>query len=593
MKPDTGVGGNDTNASGAGHGVGKLRFSFSKKIKSSGNSGAAAFEGSDDDEDQLHHHGHHDSHDGQHSVARKEPLVIQVQEDSRMSLREQARMKRGEADERVTTDTSQEDEVAIEALKREAAGQEDSANGRDGMNKNMVIASSSDTFQHGGGSSKKVDNESEDRRFQHDLEKLAPTLPVQSKAYKAVPISEFGAAMLRGMGWTGDEDGNGKKQLADPTTMPRPSRLGLGATPKILASADGDLPATHSRRRPRRQDQVQREERLKRQQEEFERNRQRQIALDKQQTLQDGSLVWVDEDHDFSNNNNNNNIKHAKGRRAIVRKLQGVPGLNMILVQFEGDSSSSKIKKGSISLIDRKDLHDDPFDEPVVPDDSRRRRGEDHGWQEDVKDDKSSRSSKNKKALPERNRDGREEDKFSHGNRKRRRRDEDEVHERDREQSSNKSEKRRKESKKSGRRKQGDSSSGNPSPHASWLIPNILVRIVSSKYGKNAYKEKGVVVDVTKDGEATLKMRDNRSGHQQVLHVAERHLETAIPKVGGNACILAGPHRFDKGRLLERDSKSNRGVVQLFEDMNVVTMSLDDMAEWCGPLDDDLAGDSF
>jgi hypothetical protein len=74
----------------------------------------------------------------------------------------------------------------------------------------------------------------------------------------------------------------------------------------------------------------------------------------------------------------------------------------------------------------------------------------------------------------------------------------------------------------------------------------------------------------------------------QVIHVAERHLETALPKVGGSACILSGEQKYAKGRLLERDSKANKGVVQVFEDMSVVTMSLDDMAEWCGPLDDDL-----
>ena len=85
-------------------------------------------------------------------------------------------------------------------------------------------------------------------------------------------------------------------------------------------------------------------------------------------------------------------------------------------------------------------------------------------------------------------------------------------------------------------------------------------------------------------GTATLKMSSNG----QVLHAKERYLETALPKIGGNACILSGNHKYGKGRLLERDSKANRGVVQLFEDMNVVTVSLDDMAEWCGPLDDDL-----
>ena len=90
-------------------------------------------------------------------------------------------------------------------------------------------------------------------------------------------------------------------------------------------------------------------------------------------------------------------------------------------------------------------------------------------------------------------------------------------------------------------------------------------------------------MDVTRKGVATLTM-----GNGQVINVAERHLETALPKVGGSSIVLSGTHRFSKGRLLERDSKKNRGAIQVYEDMSIVTTSLDDMAEWCGPLDDDL-----
>ena len=71
--------------------------------------------------------------------------------------------------------------------------------------------------------------------------------------------------------------------------------------------------------------------------------------------------------------------------------------------------------------------------------------------------------------------------------------------------------------------------------------------------------------------------------------VSDRCLETALPKTGGSTIVLIGSDRLTKGRLLERDSHNGRGVLQVFEDMNVLTLSLDDMAEWCGPLDDDLA----
>jgi len=51
--------------------------------------------------------------------------------------------------------------------------------------------------------------------------------------------------------------------------------------------------------------------------------------------------------------------------------------------------------------------------------------------------------------------------------------------------------------------------------------------------------------------------------------------------------VLEGKQRWKKGRLLERSSVEGVGVVQLSEDLEVVKISLDSVAEWCGPLDDD------
>jgi G patch domain/KOW motif-containing protein len=123
----------------------------------------------------------------------------------------------------------------------------------------------------------------------------------------------------------------------------------------------------------------------------------------------------------------------------------------------------------------------------------------------------------------------------------------------------------------------------------SWLIPNIRVRIISKKIGGGKFfKEKGVVIDVLKKGSEAIVQLDNG---QVIDRVPERYLETAIPKVGGNAIILIGRNRHEKGKLLERNSEKGRGSIQLYEEMNIVTLSLDDMAEWCGPLDDTVNDD--
>jgi len=526
----------------------------------------AAFDDPDDDDSR--------SEEDINTDIPKKSLIIPLQQDSRKSLQEKARTRRQKecnevqqhpkvkieqqnCDNSIRSNANSdnamlphdEDRAAIQALKREAAASQGTGEDDSNINNNnkRVIASSGDTFQR----------RDEDEQFQDDLYQLPPDISVKSQVYKSVPIGEFGAAMLRGMGWRGvnDNNRNGKNAKNEPTTMPRPSRLGLGATPKMMAS--GDAPDTHSRRRPRRQDQAQREERLKRQQQEMERERQKQFALDKQRVLQIGSIVRI--------TITNNDKWRKRQRRAVIKKLTGVPGLNMILIKYEGEATATKVKRGNNELVERSDLEERPF----------------HEAEEQIeiitKYDKSSSRSF----------DDRRRDKNTDKNMRDRDYDEkDRDHCRDRHKrrhddlDKKRNPKKLRDNSSSSRRKEPYHDSANTT---SWLISNIRVRVISSKYGGPVYKEKGIVVDVTKKGVATLKMSNG-----QVINVAERHLETALPKVGGNSIILNGNQRFSKGRLLERDSKKNCGVVQVFEDMSIVTTSLDDMAEWCGPLDDDL-----
>lgn len=489
----------------------------------------------------------------------KEPLVIPVQKDSRQSLQEQARAKR---EQQEPEKLSKEDQEAIAALKQEAAG--DSLTNSSSGN-NRVIQVQENTFQS-------VDQR-EDEQLKEDLEQLAPDLSVDSETYQKVPIADFGAALLRGMGWTGSVD---KSDTAN--NLPRPSRLGLGATPKLL-----DAP-THKKGR-RRQDQVQREKQLKEQQEEFEKERQLQIKNDKQQTIQVGSIVSAEE-----------------GRRAIIRQWNGVPGLNMILVQFEGNEKPTKVKKGSVQLVDREELQKRPFEEPVyrkpeVEYTEQKHENESRGRKED--DDRhegrTNRHRDDEDERRERRRDHsdrRSREKRGHDEEDPRRRRSDERQSRRHEQDRDRRGSRDRDNVELGERRSDDidrhgrKRARYQAPEqrlpTTWLTPSIRVRVITSKYGRSHDKKKGVVVDVATKG-ATLKMENG-----DILQVPERYLETALPKVGGNAIILTGKNRFAKGKLIERDSRANKGAVQLFEDMNIVNTSLDDMAEWCLALDDDL-----
>ena len=46
-------------------------------------------------------------------------------------------------------------------------------------------------------------------------------------SYNKIPVEEFGAAMLRGMGWTGSDKTSSSGVIK---YVPRPERLGLGAS---------------------------------------------------------------------------------------------------------------------------------------------------------------------------------------------------------------------------------------------------------------------------------------------------------------------------------------------------------------------------
>ena len=430
----------------------------------------------------------------------KEPLVIPAIPN-----------KFGIHDKKSTTAkalSSAADEEALQALQAQA--EEETINNESSRFKDAVIQASQDTFQR------------ETQQFKADLETLPDALDSTEYAQR-VPIADFGAAMLRGMGWKEPEQAKRSKKNAtkdDDEIMPRPHRLGLGAIPKME-----DMPLQPGRMR--RPDQVKQRARLEEQQKEYIAERERQRALDKQRTLQNGSLVTL-----------------RNGTRAKIIQLVGVPGLNMVKVWIENDHEASIVKRGEIAgLLTRDELEHRPY----------------HHAKE-LTTSKSMDISIKKDPN---------EDEKAQGRGKRSREDEEDS-------------KQRNKGKPSKRPRDEESSSSRRK--ITWIIPNIRVRVVTEKLGRKYFKEKGIVIDVTSKG-ATL--RFDKSG--RVLdRVPEHYLETALPKPGGKAIVLAGRHKYAKGKLLERDSKAGKGVIQIFEDMSVQTLSLDDLAEFVGSLDEDI-----
>lgn len=71
-------------------------------------------------------------------------------------------------------------------------------------------------------------------KYRHDVA-LRPEAPdVLSDVYEAVPVEAFGAALLRGMGWTGHED----QDDVGVAPQPRHKLLGLGATKRPTLAAE-------------------------------------------------------------------------------------------------------------------------------------------------------------------------------------------------------------------------------------------------------------------------------------------------------------------------------------------------------------------
>jgi len=159
----------------------------------------------------------------------------------------------------------------------------------------------------------------DEARFKKDLQLRADDMDFKSDRYKAIPVEEFGAALLRGMGWEGyNKDDEAVSKKFDDPVKPRALRLGLGAAPKPPELKKGDKKAN------------------KELQEEW--NKKVKEKINKQK-LNEGDLIWIRD-------------PLYAGRKARVVAVQGVPGLDKIRVRLENDSRIIDIKKTDAVLED-------------------------------------------------------------------------------------------------------------------------------------------------------------------------------------------------------------------------------------------------
>ena len=170
----------------------------------------------------------------------------------------------------------------------------------------------------------------ETERFRYDMSHRADDVSIRSEAYEHVPIEEFGAALLRGMGWKEEvdtatrsssskkcvDDGNSnREQIGISRMMPRERNLGLGAMPKPPA-----LSGSHGHSKDKDKDRDRRKEALD--------SQWRHKVSDRitNQRIVEGDVVWVI----GMASSSSSSASSLVGQRGLVVAATGVAGLDRI-----------------------------------------------------------------------------------------------------------------------------------------------------------------------------------------------------------------------------------------------------------------------
>ncbi len=107
------------------------------------------------------------------------------------------------------------------------------------------------------------------------------------------------------------------------------------------------------------------------------------------------------------------------------------------------------------------------------------------------------------------------------------------------------------------------------------LREGIRVKIVSKSIGgSKSYLQKGTVLDVYARGKASVRLDDRTV----IDNVNERHVETIMPATNGPCVVLLGEYKGQHAVCLEKRNDSQRVVVQLNEDLDVVELDMDSIA---------------
>lgn len=384
-------------------------------------------------------------------------------------------------------------------------------------------------------------------RFKYAVSSSAEDLNVRSEIYDAIPVGQFGAALLRGMGWAGPDKSEEKK--AEEKLVAREQRLGLGAQarpPERPKSTKGNVLGNVGASAGR----TEADKRADADRKKWEQKAEQRLSS---QRLQDEDFVWLRGPAELS------------GRRAVVVTAKGVPGLDRVRIQLEHSGRILEVGRKECVLLSAEELQTTPFvgaanDKQLREEQQEKQKvvqflglkqenDKDVKTEGGVKSDSKSSSSSGSNVKQEHS-DKNIKSESSSSNSK------------DRSGSSS-------------------SSSGNNNKEKEqaqtvfWLREGIRVKVVSrSVAGPKAYLQKGTVVDVYSRGKASVRLDDRTV----IDNVNERHVETIMPATGGACVVLLGEYKGQQAVCLEKKNDTQRVVVQLSEDLDVVELDMDAVA---------------
>ena len=344
--------------------------------------------------------------------------------------------------------------------------------------------------------------------------------------YSVMPVTSFGLAMLKGMGYKeGGAIGGVNKSVAKPRVgIPRPKLLGIGAKPGINQLINGKKEKKYIK---------QSESRVKKD----------MVAA----TGPDGKARHM---RDFDEELVERETVEIRAGARVVLTGGSYKGKLGTIESIKREKINVKLQLGS-NVIAVREEYVKPLARAEYAKLTRQTGTASEGSSDHRRDERSDDRDRSRK----------------------RKMDSDRERDRDRDRDGD-----------GGSSKHRSDRSGS-SGQRSWLAPNIRVRVVNDRYKKGKYYNNKVrLVDVTRPG-----LCNCVTDQGKLLECLEEiDLETIVPRdVGTKVLIVRGKLKGRRARLMERNKDRQRAIIQVMGEPEVEKVYFEDISEYVGPDDDE------